>query len=88
MKIIYFPNTLTQLPFSKVHVQDVVGRVDDRSNLDINELNKADDEINDRYDQSLLNNIDPDINFIVRHLIRLVTGHYLGNLLIDVCHYI
>ena len=57
-------NTLTQLPFSKVHVQDVVGRVDNRSNLDINELNKADDEINDRYDQSLLNNIDPDINFI------------------------
>ena len=57
-------NTLTQLPFSKVHVQDVVGRVDNRSNLDINELNKADDEINARYDQSLLNNIDSDINFI------------------------
>ena len=24
----------------------------------------------------------------VRHLIRLVTGRYLGNLLIEVCHYI
>ena len=24
----------------------------------------------------------------IRHLIRLVTGHYLRNLLIDVCHYI
>ena len=57
-------NTLTQLPFNTVHVHDMVGRVDNRSNLDINDLNKADDEINDRYDESLLNNIDPDINFI------------------------
>ena len=61
-------NTLKQLPFSKVHVHDVVGRrggggVDNRSNLDINEFNKADYESNDRYDQSLLSNIDPDINF-------------------------
>ena len=47
-----------------MYVQDVVGRVDTRGNLDINELNKSDDEIYDRYDQSLLNNIDPDINFI------------------------
>ena len=27
-------------------------------------MNRADDDINDRYNQSLLNDIDPDINFI------------------------
>ena len=57
-------NTLTQLPFNTVHIQDEIGGVDNNIVIDVNELNRADDDINDRYDQSLLNDIDPDINFM------------------------
>ena len=56
--------TLTQLPFNTVHIQDEIGGVDNIIVKDVIELNRADDYINDRYDQSLLNDIDPDINFI------------------------
>ena len=52
-------NTLAQLPFNTVHMHDEVGGEDSSTVIDVN-----DDQINEKYDQSLLDVIDPDINVI------------------------
>ena len=52
-------NTLAQLPFNTVHMHDEVGGEDNSTVIDVN-----DDQINEKYDQSLLDVIDPDINVI------------------------
>ena len=52
-------NNLTQLPFNTVHIQDEVGGVDNSIVIDFN-----DDQITEKYDQSLSNVIDPNLNVI------------------------
>ena len=50
-------NTLAQLPFNTVHMHDEVGGEDNSTVIDVN-----DDQINEKYDQSLLDVSDPAIN--------------------------
>ena len=52
-------NTLAQLPFNTVHMHDEVGGEDNSTVIDVN-----DDQINEKYDQSLLDVSDPAINVI------------------------
>ena len=52
-------NTLAQLPFNTVHMHDEVGGGDNSTVIDVN-----DDQINEKYDQSLLDVSDPAINVI------------------------
>ena len=57
-------------------------------------MNRADDDINDRYDQSLLNDIDPDINFInaiknaksLYHCDKQFNGKFKGNCNLSLLH--
>ena len=49
-------NTLAQLPFNTVHMHDEVGREDNSTVIDVN-----DDQINEKYDQSLLDVSDPEV---------------------------
>ena len=55
----------------KLHVDLTLNNVsandeerDRHISIDIEDLNKADDSINERYDRSIFNDIDPDINFL------------------------
>ena len=54
------------VPLNTVPANDEEG--DRHITIDINDLNKADDTINERYDRSILNEIDPDINFLLSGL--------------------
>ena len=54
------------VPLNTVSANDEEG--DRHITIDINDLNKADDTINERYDRSILNDIDPDINFLLSGL--------------------
>ena len=54
------------VPLNTVSANDEEG--DRHITIDINDLNKADDTINERYDRSILNEIDPDINFLLSGL--------------------
>ena len=38
--------------------------VEDKVIIDVDALNRADNNINERYDHSILNDIDPDINYV------------------------
>ena len=38
--------------------------VEDKVIIDVDALNRADNNINERYDHSILNDIDPDLNYL------------------------
>ena len=38
--------------------------VEGKTIIDVDALNRADNNINDRYDHSILNDIDPDLNYL------------------------
>ena len=58
------------VPLNTVSANDEEG--DRHITIDIDDLNKADDTINERYDRSILNDIDPDINFLLSGLKTLI----------------
>ena len=53
-------NTLLQLTYNAVRL----GIERDKTSINIDELNSFDQNINNRYDQSILTDIDPDTNFL------------------------
>ena len=53
-------NTLLQLPYNAVRL----GIERDKTSINIDELNRFDQNINNRYDHSILTDIDPDTNFL------------------------
>ena len=70
-----FANFSFMMAVDKLHVHvplNTVSANDEEGNrhitIDIDDFNKADDTINERYDRSILNDIDPDINFLLSGL--------------------
>ena len=80
-------NTLLQLPYNAVRL----GIERDKTSINIDELNRFDQNINNRYDHSILTDIDPDTIFLSTDNVQsiLVDKLLMKNTdLTKICHYL